>query len=239
MIKPLQNVVSNTRLKPFEKLPIIKGQNEVLGEVFTETRRQIKNPHNITIFLKNKLNEVLGTEYLSLNEDSLNMFGLSIQVIPMLRQKNLGLGEILRLASIILILENEIKKFEIYSKAEAIYFHSKYKFEPMIKQFTERDNALKEVIKNCQNEFESYRIQAENLLKKCSLDESPEYQRELCIETNKLLKEYIQEVLKTKDKFKSHPFERGFQMVLNINEILNNKEYFNSLLKKHKIDYQI
>jgi len=109
----------------------------------------------------------------------------------------------------------------------------------MIKQFTERDNALKEVIKNCQNEFESYRIQAENLLKKCSLDESPEYQRELCIETNKLLKEYIQEVLKTKDKFKSHPFERGFQMVLNINEILNNKEYFNSLLKKHKIDYQI
>ena len=37
----------------------------------------------------------------------------------------------------------------------------------------------------------------------------------------------------------SHYFERGFRMILNTDEILNNKEYFNSLFKKHEIDYQI
>lgn len=239
MIKSYKNITLIPKIEPLQKISVIKGQNEILGEVFLETKRQIRNPNNITTFLKDKFDNIIGTEDLSYEKNSPNIVGLFIQVIPMLRQQNLGLGEILRLSSIIFMIENKIKEMEIFSKAEAVYFHSKYKFEPEIKSFDERNYALKSIIKNCQNEFEEIKLEAINIVKKVASDKSAENQRNLCKETNILLKEYIQEILAKKDKYKSHPFDFGFRMILNTNDILDNKIFFNNLFKKHKIDYEI
>ena len=239
MIKSYKNITLIPKIEPLQKISVIKGQNEILGEVFLETKRQIRNPNNITTFLKDKFDNIIGTEDLSYEKNSPNIVGLFIQVIPMLRQQNLGLGEILRLSSIIFMIENKIKEMEIFSKAEAVYFHSKYKFEPEIKSFDERNYALKSIIKNCQNEFEEIKLEAINIVKKVASDKSAENQRNLCKETNILLKEYIQEILARKDKYKSHSFDFGFRMILNTNDILDNKIFFNNLFKKHKIDYEI
>ena len=237
--KPNSSNMKGNVLRPLREMPGIKISKESLGEVCIETFENIRRSNELMILLRDKANKILGSERLVIENNNPNAAGLYIETSPKFRQKGVGIGEILRLSSIILILKNKIKEFEIFSKAEAVYFHSKYKFKPAIKQFSERDIALKNIINNCQNEFEHFGIRAKEILEKCQANKSPESQRHFCVETNQLLKEYLQEVLKTKDKYKSHSFERGFRMILETNEILNNKEYFNSLYEKQGIDYKI
>ena len=237
--KPNSCNINGKVLYPLREMPGIRIAKKNLGEVCIETFKDMSKLNELMILLKDNSNKILGSERLVMGNNNPNAAGLYIETSPEFRRKGYGIGEILRLSSIILILKNKIKEFEIFSKAEAVYFHSKYKFEPAIRQFSERDIALSNIIYNCQNEFKDFAIRAKQILEKCQTFKSPESQRGFCVETNALLKEYIQEVLKTKDKYKSHSFKSGFRMILDTNEILNNKEYFNSLYKKQGIDYKI
>ena len=237
--KPNSCNINGKVLYPLREMPGIRIAKKNLGEVCIETFKDMSKLNELMILLKDNSNKILGSERLVMGNNNPNAAGLYIETSPEFRRKGYGIGEILRLSSIILILKNKIKEFEIFSKAEAVYFHSKYKFEPAIRQFSERDIALKNIINNCQNEFEHFGIRAKEILEKCQANKSPESQRYFCVETNQLLKGYLQEVLKIKDKYKSHSFERGFRMILDTKDILNNKDFFNSLYKKQGIDYKI
>lgn len=241
-LKTFQSAFYNPNINQVEKVRPLKAMNKIFGELNTVSRVSVFNPNEITTELKNKMGKTLGRETFFLNPESRNASGSLISVETEYRQKGHKFGEILRLSSIIMMLENCIKNFEIYSRNTAIFFHALYKFEPNITQFKERNEALESVISNCRNNgprYDQIREEAEELLEEAHEDKSLEKQRELCVDTNALLSRYINKVLETKGEYLSHPFKTGIFMKLTDKSIKENKEFFNDLLEKHQIDYRI
>jgi len=230
------------------KLCSLKILNNKAGELSLDVQKESQETsyHFISV-LKNKFGKKLGTESFTLWPDNDSATGLYIRVNPEYRRNpdnannfpKYFFGEILRLTSIIEIMENKLKNFIIHSKNTAIYFHSKYKFKPAITAFEERNQALTAIIKNKTAGYEEIVSKAEELLKIAQSDNSGETQRRLCVDTNKLLEEYITKVLSEKDGVKHHPFNWGMQMVLTDKSIINNREFFNNLFRKHGIDYTL
>ncbi len=66
----------------------------------------------------------------------------------------------LRLASIMEIIENKSPFIYIFSKDTAVYFHGKYKFEPAIKAFKERNAALETIIQDKSPHFKDLSIKS-------------------------------------------------------------------------------
>ena len=59
-------------------------------------------------------------------------------------------------------------------------------------------------------------------------------------EGNAILDRYIQNVLANKlHKDENFSFNSGFEMMLTKKDVIENKDYYNSLFKKYGIDYQI
>ena len=188
--------------------------------------------------LRNRFGKLLGFEQFTLFDKDRKSTGLLISVEEEYRNKKYYFGEILRLASVIDIIENKLKKFEIYSKSTAIYFHSKYKFEPAIKNFDERDNALKAIINNQNPQYRYLAEQAKELLFLSETSNDSEFQRKLCTQANKVINEYTEKVIQNKD-YKKYPFNWGMAMQLTSENINKNKDFFNKLFQKHNIDYKI
>lgn len=222
-------------IKPF------RFYNKDLGLLTLTSKVDMFKPTWITTVIENSLGKVLGKELLALNPVTKQGEGHLLYVINEYKQKNFRFGELLRLSSIVDIIENEISQFEIFSKDSAVYFHSKYKFIPAITDPKERDKALQSVVKNCRNleEFKEFKKQAADILKISSINPSEETQAVLCREANVLLKNYIAKVMEEKDRYKSHGFESGFSMILRRSKIIRNKDFFNDLFAKHNIDYRI
>lgn len=233
---------------PIESIPAkniapIKIHNKCLGELFTESKQYMNCSKNIITELKNKCDKVFAYEDFCLEPEFQRGTGFLITVKPEYRQKGgYNFGEILRLSTIMSLLNNKIKTFEIYSKDTAIYFHSKYQFKPAITDFAERNYALRSIIDNCKKNGDKYKEigeKAEWLYSLAKTESEPSVNRALCVKTNALLKEYIQKVMETKGEYKKHPFSFGMSMLLTDENIIKNKEFFNNLFKKHGIDYTI
>lgn len=242
-IPNFQSSIIKPNINQIQNIPSLKVTDKILGELVTVSKRSSKHNHSqVTTELRNQLGKSLGREVFSLEENEPTSIGFLIMVDPEYRKKNFKFGEILRLSSIIMMVENCIKNFEIYSKDSAIYFHSKYKFKPNITQFKERNEALESMIANCHKNGAKYDIflkEAEMLLDEAMRDTRAETQRRLCVQTNDLLSRYIKKVLETKGEYTSHPFKSGFSMKLTDESINENKDFFNGLLEKHNIDYKI
>ena len=234
----ISSIINDITL-PIRTIPKIEVMNQELGKLSTRSYRDAYKPHYVVTELRNKTNKILGQEIFSLPEANRTSTGVIIKVEDEYQNKGWHFGEILRLSSIMAILENKIHEFEIYSKNTAVYFHSKYKFKPAIIQFQERNSTLESIVKYCGDEFREYGIKATELLQEVKNCTSNAKQRELCVKTNILTAEYIQKVLQTKDEYKKHPFDKGMSMVLTDDEIKNNKDFFNGLFKKHNINYTI
>lgn len=203
--------------------------------------------------LQNKAGDVLGHEHFAMFEGSDHITGLYISTKQELRKKGTGIGEILRLGSIIEMLENGIKNLDIVSKDSAIFFHSKYKFEPAVTTFDERNRLLKCVKDDIA--FEDLAKEAKNLLEKIANTHSWKEQRALCTDANKLLSAYTKQVLAEKNKaivtnpnsahkkasevLQKHSMNWTMQMTLTDEKIHENNEFFNNLFQKHGIDYTI
>lgn len=240
-LQEFRTLLMTNRAEIVDNIPQIKVKNNIWGNLHTVHKKDIFNPTYTITELIDETGKVLGKEVLSFEKNKPDSIGMSIEVIPECRKKGFNFGEILRLSSIMMLIENKVKNFEIYSKDTAVYFHSKYFFEPAIKQFKERNYALQSVIRNCKNNegFGEFENEAENLLETSLSNNDPACQRELCIKTNLLLKKYIKNVLQTKDDYKNHPFNFGMRMKLTDDIIYNNKAFFNKLFEKHGIDYII
>lgn len=229
-VKKINTPIINTRS--------IEASNKILGKLTTIHKTDKYNPQWIRTELKNQFGKTMGFELLTFNKEEKKGTGAVIEVEKEYRQKGFKFGEILRLSSIIEILENQIDEFEIHSKPSAIFFHSKYKFEPAINRFDERDSALLSIIENSKEGFEEIKEEAEGLLEVSYRKKDPETQRQLCKDTNALLKKYIEKIQKT-EYYKNFPFKCGMRMILTRNEILKNREFFNSLFINHRINYRI
>lgn len=233
--------VLNKNSSDVKKIHSLIINNGKLGQLHTKT--QIIDPtiNSLTTKLINKNGRELGSETFILKSDN-SSYGTHIEVAPAYRQKGYHLGEILRLSSIIMILENKIKSFEIFSLPEAIFFHKKYKFDPNIIDETTMKFFLTDTIDNCQKKknFQDIYKEANYILnsspKQKDQNNSP---LDLINKTNELMKKYFDKVLNKKGEYKHHHFRFGLQMQLSQENILKNKDFFNKLFKKHKIDYVI
>lgn len=188
--------------------------------------------------LKNKFNKLLGYEYFGYFNKNDYMTGLYMYVNPEYRQKQYFFGEILRLTSIIQMLENKIKTFSIVSKDSAIYFHAKYKFQPSVTSFSNRNKLLSTIVKDKAPGFEDLSLKGKELAERIKNNPSPEKQRLYCSEANQFFNQYINRALLEKD-INSHKFNWVMDMTLTHENVMKNKEFYNRLFEKHGIDYKV
>src|SRR5574344_1215806 len=213
----------------FEKL---KLHNDKIGDIFVEAKKDVDGYNRKKIMLTNIFGKELGTESYSIDGGNHEMTGFLIQAAPEYRQKNYGFGKMMRLMSIMTMKENKSPLIKIYSKDKAIYFHAKYKFEPAITAFSERDSVLKIVASDQSKGFEDLAEKAKDMLWESKTNDTGEFQRNLCKRANMLIKDYLERALKEENPSKSHPFNWGMSMVLKNETIEKFKNYFNDLFDK-------
>ncbi len=234
LISPIKPTI--TTLADSKKLCSFRIMSNKAGELDLTVKPKLFGYNCFISELKNRFNKLLGFEEFTLFNGTQNIDGFFIRVNNEYQRCGYNFGEILRLSSIIEILENKVKNFNIVSKDSAIYFHSKYKFKPNISSFKERDMLLKTVANN--EQFADLREKAVALQSKIIEEKDSARQRDFCKEANELINEFIQKVLANKSE-KEHPFNWVMRMTLTDENIMQNKDFFNVLFKKHGIDYQI
>lgn len=209
------------------------------GELNVNVKEDISGSgYRFIIELRNKLNKLLSYEHFSHFNNNDNMTGLYIHVNPEYRQKHYFFGEILRLTSIIQMLENNIKNFSLTSKESAIYFHSKYKFQPSVTSFSNRDKLLSTLVNDKAPDFRDLSLKGKVLAEQIKNNPSPDKQRMYCNEANQLFSQYINRALSNRD-INSHKFDWLMDMKLTRENVFANKEFYNKLFEKHGIDYKI
>ena len=182
----------------------------------------------------------LGTNSFALHKDRQVFEGFDMSTSYNYRNKGYGIGRLMRLISIMVMLKNKLLEIEIFSKNKAIYFHSKYKFEPLIMRFEDRDWALESMAEDKCPELKIFQARAEKEITKLKKIRQAEMLRASLEDTSSLAGEYIQAVLNMgKEEYKNHPFKYGFDMVLTKEKIFENREFFNSQFRESGIDYQI
>lgn len=240
MIKLIPPKITPYYLNEDRKLCDIVSHNKILGDLNLHTDRYADISERYVTELRDNKKKILGYEIFSFEDFYKNVFGYSIRVSPELRQKGFNLGELLRLSSIVEMFENNMQKIKIYSKDTAIYFHSKYKFQPTIETFKDRDEALKSMAENPDNGImTALSAKAKSLLEKLQKTQSPEEQRDAIAKTNEIAKQYIEKALNSKEGYKAYPFEYGMGMELRKESVIENRDFYNELFAKHGIDYQI
>ena len=137
-------------IKLFENIPI---KNEKLGNLSVGIREYIDGSIRQIIEIKNTFDKVLGKEIISINEPNTPMYGFSIEVLPGYRKKNFRLGELLRITSVMEMIENKASQLKIRSKDSAIYFHAKYKFSPFETNTSDSIRILKTIINDSTESF--------------------------------------------------------------------------------------
>ncbi|MBS4759853.1 MAG: hypothetical protein KHX03_04050 [Clostridium sp.] len=216
-------------------------KNQILGDMFVQSKRNNACYEAFKTTITDRFGKPVGEEIYAINEKSGDILGLNIEVNKQYRQKKgFRFGEVLRLASIMEMIENKASHIKIVSKDTAVYFHSKYKFVPDFREFSKRDKILQNILKENSPEFSELKEEAEKIIEEVSLNkENAAVMRELTKKTNELLKRYIQQALKSENPQKEHPLSECIDMILTRENVLSNKDFFNSLFKKHGINYSI
>lgn len=238
-INPIKPIITNVDRNDARKLCSLTIPNNKAGKLYLD----VKMPQNgfgcnFISELRDRFNKLLGYEEFAFYQGQKDISGLFIRVNNNYQRQGYNLGEILRLSSIVEILENKIKNFNIVSKSSAVYFHSKYKFKPNVTDFYERNQLLKGIIADKSIGFEEISTKAQNLMDKINSTTEPAKQREYCQDANELLYEYIQMGLKDGGEQK-HPLNWAMGMTLTDKNILENSEFFNEKFLKHGIDYEV
>lgn len=232
------NNYSNNNIS-FEALKFKKINEMQVPEIFKATNNETKD-----CFVKTNLKR----KYFNLTVVDSKNKELGCSILNTLRErtfynatigsstKNQGVGSIMHLTHIISMLENQIDKIELYSMGNAIFFHSKFKFEPDISSFEDiTDFLVKEILlkRSKDTRFTKTISDTYNLFSNTS-------QKDKIEQGNKIIYDYLQTVNKLKlNNDDNFSIINGFDMVLTKDKVLQEKEYFNKLFKRFGIDYQI
>ena len=222
--------------KVFSDIPV---ENDILKNLFLAVRKCNDGGfNNFVVEIKNNLNKIFATDVFSVSYVNKSLLGENMMVNMEYRRKNYRFGELMRLASIMEMIENKLNSIKIYSKNSAIYFHSKYKFKPAIQSVEEADNVLKVITNDSSQNFCDLSLNAQKMLKESSQKKNKNV-NDFCGRTNKLLTRYLERALKEGNNGKGHPISENIAMILDMKTIKENKDFFNELYKKHGIDYKI
>lgn len=181
--------------------------------VIKSLRKKQKGYHDYKLSLKNKT--FIG-EYIEIDKD----------------KRNKGLGESLKLASIIEMNANNLNKMSLYSLPEAIKFHSKFGFMPDIKNTMSLKSIFKEIVER--NEFKNISDKAARILEALSENIYPVPAGNL-EKYNNVLAVYIKRCITENRPI----FDKKINMVLTKDKIKAHSDFYNKLFEKHGINYRI
>lgn len=152
-----------------------------------------------------------------------------------LSQRRNGLGEILRLSSLIEFKENGIKTLYVEAYPSAMPFHLKCKLKPNLTTSYETLKILNN-IKNNPKVQPHYLQVAEKLVKKIENENSISLDKDTREFVNKFIESYIKQHLHNWQDTKIRPF---LPMVLTESRLKQFADFYNKLFKKHGINYKI
>ena len=149
-----------------------------------------------------------------------------------------GAGTAMHLAGIMTMLENGLEKLKLFSLGQAVHFHSRFKFEPKIRELSELEDLVETNIVSHKGigMVDDIAQRAEEWL----FNDTGATVRKRKIEGNKLIDEYLQTVLRNKYyEYDEFNMTSGFNMELTKKKILENADFFNKLFERFGIDYKI
>lgn len=216
-----------------------------LGTLTVSIREVNKELDTFLIELKNSLKKVFSTESLMIEPKAQRIRGMNIETAEEYRAtskgRRHGFGELVRLTSIMEMLENKCSSISIFAKNTAVYFHGKYKFQPNITDPKSALEALTTVINDKSASFKPLSDRAKKLYKQLEQNEalSSEQKTLLFKKINSLVNTYIKKALAEGKGGKGHEFEKGMDMILTQEVVQKEKKFFNQRYKRQGIDYKI
>lgn len=220
-------------------------KHSYLGDLTVTIREVNKELDVFLIELKNSFKKVFGTESLMIMPKSKKISGMNIETAEEYRAtkkgRRHGFGELMRLTSIMEMLENKCNSISIFAKNTAIYFHGKYKFQPNITDKESAIETLTTIINDKSPSFKRLSDRAKNLYRLLEQSEtfSPEQKTLLFKKINSLVNTYIKKALAEGKGGKGHEFAKGMDMILTKEVVQKEKEFFNRRYKNQGIDYKI
>lgn len=139
---------NSIQLKNFGKYKLVttlKTFDNTHKPIFVSTIKE--NDKFKTILLDNK-NNIVGINSFKIYQNIFNGYNMNTLIN---HNTHTGLGEIMRLISIIDMLENNLNKIQILSISNAIHFHKKYKFKPINYTSATTNNKIFETSKSNYN----------------------------------------------------------------------------------------
>ena len=232
----LWKTVKNTGIFNTKIIESMNFKNKIFGDMFLKRVASDNSGFNWLKFaVFNRCGKEFGYEILKISAADKEIIGANIFIHDEYRKKY-RLGEVLRLASIMHMVENKIGSIKITSKDSALYFHARYGFKPDFKEFYARDRLLEGISKD--KSFPELAKEALKLIARTN-DPDPANQRAVCKEANELLKRYIELALKSPAPEKHHPPRYSVDMSLKRDDVLANREFYNQLFERNSIDYRI
>ena len=142
----------------------------------------------------------------------------------------------MHLCNIIELLENKCDEIIFPSFKKAIFFHAKLNFEPKINNIKDIKKHLQKDIleKDLPSDMKDFKKQALNII-----NDKTTPQENLLKSGNSLINDFIQTIIKKGLDREQYGIFEGFTMHLTKEKILNNKDFYNNLLKIFHIDYII
>lgn len=233
-----ENISACPRLQTVQKdgyttiAPIKVKYGEEKAKISVYLKKTCGNIAKINSNIKDNHNNRLGIyEYLI---DSLHRTINSGYIETSRSNRRKGIGEILRLTSLIMLKENNLNTIELEAFSEAIPFHFKYKFSPALDS---KENAVSILSDIKYNPFvsNSFREKAKQLIAQIIPDDMF-----LSLKNRHDVNQFIENYIKNNlSNWQDAKFSENIPMELSINKINENAEFFNKLFKKHSIDYTI
>lgn len=247
----INNIIS------FKKLPFYETGNvklakdyEIPAKSFIDDDHFVKMSYDpiegeYSTDIYNECNENIAKNQFIIDNKAKELYATNMDVWNK-EDRNKGFGGILHLNNIMEMIENKLKTIKVFSLAPAIFFHGKYHFEPQLTNYDDIVEAMFTIsTKDCtdipklQPIVDRASKHFDNVFYSNGFD--PMYDKNI-ENANKIVKDYVNTINKerlTPEQKQYYAFNQGFIMMLSKENIINNKDFFNNLFKKHSIDYEI
>lgn len=157
--------------------------------------------------------------------------GVSIVANPQRKE----IGEVLNLASLITLKENNVNEFNVFALSDYIQFYAKYGFNIMTDNINEILHNLKFLVKNKEEKFSDMVYSAKYF--KSQLERNATKDKKLL--SNNLISDYLRTLARNGKKIDGDDLYSHTHMRFSSLDSIRNRDYLNSLLDKHEINYKI
>ena len=244
------------KINIIKKVPLVKNKSLKLvssykigtnsgKDVFVKVRANnvLKNEYK-TIVSSNRAKSIARTNF-EFDKKSKILHCSTMDVFDK-KQRDKGYGAVMHLINIMELMKNNFDKIELIAMPNAILFHGKCKFAPVLKDFHDILTTMLAISQKNTKKYKDLKPVVDKAGK--YFDEVYSTSGIFCLNEDKLkyaneiAKEYLN-IISTKKLSPEERKEYGINLVMYMEltkeEILKNKDFFNKLFKKFNIDYKI